>query len=196
MAQVLIPVAKVRDFPSGSCLGVEVRGEKIAVYNVDGEYYALDAICPHEGGPLERGRVEGYTVTCPWHLWQYDVRTGLLVGDSSVRVRSYKVHVMGENILIDFTEVHERVKRWEKILAALDAGRSVHALSVEFGLSVGEIEEAARRHRIGERLIWLGQLYREQGVIGGVDLLRVPKREVKSVPYGIIPLIDELTRLL
>jgi nitrite reductase (NADH) small subunit len=196
MTQVLIPVAKVRDIPSGSCLGVEVKGEKIAVYNVEGEYYALDAICPHEGGPLERGRVEGYTVTCPWHLWQYDVRTGVLVGDSSVRVRSYKVHAMGEDILLDFTEVHERLERWEKILAALDLGREARELSVEFGLPVSEIEEAARRYRIGKRLIWLGELYREQGVVGAIDLLRMPKREAKSVPYGVIPLIDELTRLL
>jgi nitrite reductase/ring-hydroxylating ferredoxin subunit len=48
----------------------------IALYHVDDTYYALDGICPHQGGPLGKGRLQGGIVTCPWHGWQFDVRTG------------------------------------------------------------------------------------------------------------------------
>ena len=48
----------------------------IALFNVNGEFFALDGICPHQGGPLGKGRIEGCVVTCPWHGWQFDVTTG------------------------------------------------------------------------------------------------------------------------
>jgi nitrite reductase (NADH) small subunit len=48
----------------------------VALFNVNGEIYALDGICPHQGGPLGKGRLQGEIVTCPWHGWQFNVRTG------------------------------------------------------------------------------------------------------------------------
>ena len=47
-----------------------------ALFNVDGTFYALDGVCPHQGGPLGSGEVHNCIVTCPWHGWQFDVRTG------------------------------------------------------------------------------------------------------------------------
>ena len=54
-----------------------VAGNRIvAVFNVAGEFHALDGICPHQGGPLGKGKLTGCILTCPWHGWQFDVITG------------------------------------------------------------------------------------------------------------------------
>ena len=71
-----VRVASLQDCPPGSATE-RVAGDRIvALFNVDGTLYALDGICPHQGGPLGKGRLEGAVVTCPWHGWQFDVRTG------------------------------------------------------------------------------------------------------------------------
>jgi nitrite reductase/ring-hydroxylating ferredoxin subunit len=69
-------VAAVADVPPGR--GVEaVAGDRIvALFNVDGEFFALDGVCPHQGGPLGKGDLQGCIVTCPWHGWQFDVTSG------------------------------------------------------------------------------------------------------------------------
>jgi nitrite reductase (NADH) small subunit len=69
-------VADLGDVPAGDSSVIEVGGERIALFNLDGEYYALDNVCPHQGGPLGNGRVEDNCVYCPWHGWQFDVETG------------------------------------------------------------------------------------------------------------------------
>jgi nitrite reductase/ring-hydroxylating ferredoxin subunit len=55
---------------------VVAEGRIFAVYNVDGEFHVLDGVCPHAGGPLGKGMLQGGIVTCPWHGWQFDVKTG------------------------------------------------------------------------------------------------------------------------
>jgi len=193
MEKDLIPVAKLGDLSSGGVIGAEVRGEKIAVFQIGKNYYALDALCPHEGGPLERGRLEGESVICPWHLWKFNIRTGVLEGDSTICVRRYKVQVKNDDICVDFTEVHEAEKKWEEILYKLDSGEDPIRLSTDYSVPMEKIRDAVRRRRVGERLIWLGKLYQEQGFIGPIDLLRMPKRNEKGLTYAVIPLIDELT---
>jgi nitrite reductase (NADH) small subunit len=69
-------IASVAECPPGVCLEV-VAGERVvALFNVGGEFFALDGVCPHQGGPLGQGELSGCVVTCPWHGWQFDVRTG------------------------------------------------------------------------------------------------------------------------
>lgn len=62
--------------PLGNAVRVEVGGTPVAVFNVGGELYAIGAVCPHEGGPLEEGEVENGRVTCPWHGSVFDLKTG------------------------------------------------------------------------------------------------------------------------
>ena len=69
-------VADIGDVPAGDSSVIEVDGERVALFNIDGEYHALDNVCPHQGGPLGKGRVEDNCVYCPWHGWQFDVETG------------------------------------------------------------------------------------------------------------------------
>lgn len=86
--------------PGGSC--ERVAGERVvALFNVNGQYYALDGICPHQGGPLGKGRLSGCMVTCPWHGWQYDVRTGQHGSIATVRSKSFPVKVEGDMVLVD-----------------------------------------------------------------------------------------------
>lgn len=69
-------VASVADCPPGSSSEVVVDGFVVALFNVDGIFYALDGVCPHQGGPLGQGELNGCVLTCPWHGWQFNVRTG------------------------------------------------------------------------------------------------------------------------
>ena len=69
-------VAKLSELSPGSCRSVELKQVGIALFNIEGRIYALDNTCPHAGGPLGEGTLEGETVKCPWHGWKFNVRTG------------------------------------------------------------------------------------------------------------------------
>ena len=71
-----VTVAKASEIPPGTGRTVEVHGVWIALFNVNGIFYALDNTCPHSGGPLGEGHLTGDIVECPWHGWQFNVRTG------------------------------------------------------------------------------------------------------------------------
>jgi nitrite reductase (NADH) small subunit/3-phenylpropionate/trans-cinnamate dioxygenase ferredoxin subunit len=70
---------------------VEVAGRWIALFNIDGAFYALNNACPHMAGPLGAGRLEGHVVACPIHYWAFDVRTGCSPTNPQQRVASYDV---------------------------------------------------------------------------------------------------------
>lgn len=86
-------VAAVAELGDGQAKVVEVEGRTLAVFNVAGTYYAIDNVCPHRGGPLGEGDVEGKTVVCPWHGWRWDVTTGANANNPAVRVSCYPVTV-------------------------------------------------------------------------------------------------------
>ena len=95
-----VKVASLSDLAPGSAMTVEVNGKEIALFNVGGTVYATDNTCLHQGGPLGEGSLEGEVVTCPWHLWEYNVRTGEKVGFSSLKVATYTVKVEGSDIKV------------------------------------------------------------------------------------------------
>jgi nitrite reductase/ring-hydroxylating ferredoxin subunit len=67
----------VEDLPEGSCKTIELSGgRELAVYHVNGEFYATDNFCPHKGAPLAAGKLCDHVIECEWHGWQFDVRTG------------------------------------------------------------------------------------------------------------------------
>jgi 3-phenylpropionate/trans-cinnamate dioxygenase ferredoxin component len=72
----LIDIAAVEAVPTGSMRAFEVEGKKILVSNVDGQFYAIAAVCTHAGGDLSKGKLEGKTVTCPRHHTVFDITTG------------------------------------------------------------------------------------------------------------------------
>ena len=85
------------DVAPGTGKVVTVGGKEIALFNVDGTFYALDNECPHRGGPLGEGDLEGCIITCPWHAWKYDVRTGESITDD-LKVSRYEVKVEGGDV--------------------------------------------------------------------------------------------------
>ena len=95
-----VKAASLADLAPGNSMAVEVNGKTIALFNVGGKVFALDNTCMHRGGPLGEGMLEGDVVTCPWHMWQYNVRTGEKVETPSVKVASYPVQVEGDEIRV------------------------------------------------------------------------------------------------
>ena len=98
----LIRVAARNDVGPGKAIAVELAGQRIAVFNVDGAYYAIGDTCTHRGGPLSEGAVQGMTVTCPWHGAQYDLETGKVLSPPAPQgVHNYKVVVEDDDIKIE-----------------------------------------------------------------------------------------------
>ena len=106
-------VGKVSEIPPGERKIVEVKGLSIGVFNVEGTFYALRNVCPHQAGPLCQGRVkgtmmpsaphsyeyglEGRILACPWHRWEFDITTGRsFFNPHRVRVKTYEVTVEPE----------------------------------------------------------------------------------------------------
>lgn len=77
---------------------VVVDGRHVAVFRLDDGLHALDNLCLHRAGPLCDGAIEDGVVTCPWHGWSYEIRTGTLVQDPRVGVCRYDVRVEGEEV--------------------------------------------------------------------------------------------------
>src|SRR6187549_1238243 len=72
-----IEVGRVDDLPAGYSKTINLpEGRELALYNVDGEFYATENFCPHKGAPLSEGTLCGHIVECGWHGWQFDVRSG------------------------------------------------------------------------------------------------------------------------
>jgi nitrite reductase (NADH) small subunit len=112
-----VVVARAADLPPGKRVIVEVNGHGIGVFNVGGTYYALLNRCPHRAGPLCLGRVrplvvagpstrqldyerEGEILKCPWHQWEFDIRTGKALYDEKLRVRTYEAAQEGDDVVL------------------------------------------------------------------------------------------------
>jgi nitrite reductase/ring-hydroxylating ferredoxin subunit len=94
-------VLRASDIPSGTCKTGIVDGEEIAVFNVDGRLYAVQATCTHMGGQLCEGALWGEIVTCPWHGSEFNVRTGEVVtGPAEVPLKTYRVSVDDDVITV------------------------------------------------------------------------------------------------
>lgn len=95
-----VAVAAVGEIPPGSGKQIDLAGHAIAVFNVDGTFFAIDGTCLHRGGPVGEGDLEGTTVTCPWHGWQYDVTTGEHLLDRTIGLAAHEVRIENETILV------------------------------------------------------------------------------------------------
>src|SRR3954447_750809 len=95
-----VAVARVDDVPEGSVRHVRIGDEEIALANCDGAIYATQGQCIHLQGPLGEGWLDGCVLTCPWHGWQYDVRTGENEFDRAIQLRTYAVDVADGEIRV------------------------------------------------------------------------------------------------
>jgi 3-phenylpropionate/trans-cinnamate dioxygenase ferredoxin component len=97
-------VATTDEVPPGAAKAVAVNGRKLAVFNVEGSYYAIDETCTHRGAPLSEGECVGTQVYCPWHGACFDLTTGSPLSPPAKQgVATYKVQVVGNEIQVDVT---------------------------------------------------------------------------------------------
>ena len=98
---IFIAVARADELGPGQGKLVEVNQKRIALFNVGGRYYALDDTCPHRGGPLSEGELEGTSVVCPWHGAIFELATGDVTRPpAAAGVATYEVRLDGEEITI------------------------------------------------------------------------------------------------
>jgi nitrite reductase/ring-hydroxylating ferredoxin subunit len=98
----LVRVASVGEIPAGRGMAVDVDGVPLAVFHAGGgRYHALAGACAHEGGPLGGGVLVGDRVVCPWHGFDFDVRTGDCGVAPDLSVDVYPVHVTGTDLLVE-----------------------------------------------------------------------------------------------
>lgn len=110
------PVAQASEIQPGECRIIEVKRLSVGVFNVNGDFVAVLNVCPHELAPVCRGRVSGTTLpsppgeyrwaregeilSCPWHGWEFDLRTGQALADPRVRVRRYPTEVEDGTVFV------------------------------------------------------------------------------------------------
>jgi len=97
----LVKVGEVSDLSPGEGKVVHARDREVALFNVDGAFYAIGNTCVHRGGPLGEGALEGDVVTCNWHGWKYDVKSGVSPVNPAAKVPCYKVQVQGSDLFVE-----------------------------------------------------------------------------------------------
>lgn len=109
-------IGSVREIPPGHSKIVRLDGRDVGVFNVQGRFYALRSLCPHQGAPLCRGETvgtnlpskpgeycwarQGEILRCPWHGWEFDILTGRSLFDARVRVKTFPVEIEDEDVLV------------------------------------------------------------------------------------------------
>jgi nitrite reductase (NADH) small subunit len=97
-----VPVARVGDIPAGKGVFIDTGGVVLAVFNAGGgRFHATSPVCPHEDGPLAEGWVEDGHAICPWHGYDFDLRTGHCRAVPEVSVPVYPVRVVDDTVEVE-----------------------------------------------------------------------------------------------
>ena len=100
----LIKVCSEKDVPIGSIRQFEPNHRAVAIANINGKLYAINGHCPHMGGPLGEGELNGKTVTCPWHAAEFDVTTGKVLSPPATKdALCYAVKIENGDVFVDIT---------------------------------------------------------------------------------------------
>lgn len=95
-----VTVGKVGEIPENTGKTVEVNDRLVAVFYCQGEYFAIDDLCPHAGASLGAGHVEDCVVLCPLHAWRFDVRDGTWCDNRRLKIDAFDVRVQGDEIQV------------------------------------------------------------------------------------------------
>jgi 3-phenylpropionate/trans-cinnamate dioxygenase ferredoxin component len=97
-----VKAARRSELPENDGTYVEVEGNRIALFNLDGEIYAIDNACTHVGGPLSLGRVKDDEVECPWHGSRFHIKTGeVRTFPAKEDVATYQVRITGDDVEVE-----------------------------------------------------------------------------------------------
>ncbi|MGI8654809.1 MAG: Rieske (2Fe-2S) protein [Pyrinomonadaceae bacterium] len=95
-----VTVGRAEDVPQGFCATIDLPGGKeLALYNVEGQFYATENFCPHKGTPLADGHLCDHIIECHWHNWRFDVRTGQCLTNNAA-IETYDVVIEDGEIKI------------------------------------------------------------------------------------------------
>jgi 3-phenylpropionate/trans-cinnamate dioxygenase ferredoxin component len=107
-----VKIAKISEVSPGTAKFVEVQSNQIALFNIEGNFYAIGNTCTHRGGPLAEGSINGDEVTCPWHGSKFKISTGEVVGPPATKsVPRYNLRVQGDDIEIELEASKAMVDR-------------------------------------------------------------------------------------
>jgi nitrite reductase/ring-hydroxylating ferredoxin subunit len=97
-------VGKIRELPPGLSKSLWAGGRRVALFNRAGELFATDASCPHMGADLGNGTVSGDTLTCAWHHWQFNLRTGEGLTRGWARLKCHRLLREGEDLILEIED--------------------------------------------------------------------------------------------
>ncbi len=102
-----VRVGDVADVPPGTGKAFPLGRLDVAVFNVGGSFHALENSCPHQGGPIADGYLEGPLITCPWHAWCFDVRSGKMTLGEFARIARHPVKLQDDGIYVGIEPMPE-----------------------------------------------------------------------------------------
>jgi nitrite reductase (NADH) small subunit/3-phenylpropionate/trans-cinnamate dioxygenase ferredoxin subunit len=93
-------VGRIGDLADGQAKTIEVGSRLIALFRQNGQYFAIDDVCPHMGASLSEGLVEDGIVTCPWHAWRFRLADGTWADNPRIKIGSFPVRVVDQEIQV------------------------------------------------------------------------------------------------
>ena len=94
-------VGRAEDIPEGKGKVVRAEGKQIALFQVNGMFYAINNVCPHQGASLAKGKLKRYVVSCPLHDLQFDIRSGFQTDGGGCGVAAYEVRVENGEVYVN-----------------------------------------------------------------------------------------------
>ena len=107
-------IGKASDIQPGEGQSYTVEDYIIGVFNVDGEFHAINDLCPHMGASLSAGHLDGCAVACPWHAWRFDVKEGTWCDNTRLKIETFEVRVEGDDLLVSTTPRPEEEEKPKK----------------------------------------------------------------------------------
>ena len=107
MDETFHEVLSLADLPVGGIRALRLDDRMIAISRTATGVFATDNTCPHRGGPLAEGDLIGDEIICPWHLWGFDLRTGLCPGNGEFAIVTHEVKLEGDRIFLRLAPVRE-----------------------------------------------------------------------------------------
>jgi nitrite reductase/ring-hydroxylating ferredoxin subunit len=95
-----IKMGKLSELSAGKSIEKSIFARRVAVFNVEGTLYGIESDCKHMKASLQKGKVRNNVVTCPWHHWQYDLKTGQCLTVDKFKLKTYPVIVEGEEVYL------------------------------------------------------------------------------------------------
>ncbi|MEZ6137318.1 MAG: Rieske (2Fe-2S) protein [Pirellulaceae bacterium] len=95
-----ITVARVGEIEEGQGRAFPIGKRMVAVFLNQGQYFAIDDFCPHQGASLAEGYIEGCAVACPWHHWRFSIEDGSWLDNPKIKIDKFNVRVVGQEIQV------------------------------------------------------------------------------------------------